>query len=76
MARYSPLGISRSDLTGDARTHKKAVEATRPPIRIVVLMGRNVARIPPITAPRGSVPQTMKRIVAFMRPCISRGVIA
>jgi hypothetical protein len=29
-----------------------------------------------MTDPIGIVPQTMKRIVAFIRPCISGGVMA
>ena len=31
---------------------------------------------PPTIAPIGIVPQTMNRIVAFIRPCIDCGVIA
>ena len=31
---------------------------------------------PPVIAPSGIVPQTMNRIVAFIRPCIRGGVIA
>ena len=31
---------------------------------------------PPITFPIGIVPQTRKRIVAFIRPCIRGGQIA
>ena len=34
-----------------------------------------VAMTPPMVAPIGMVPQTMKRIVAFMRPCIRSGVM-
>lgn len=40
------------------------------------LTGTNVARTPPMTDPIGMVPQTMKRIVAFIRLCISGGVMA
>ena len=35
-----------------------------------------MARMPPRIEPTGIVPQTMNRIVAFIRPCIGGGVIA
>ena len=46
------------------------------PIQIVADRPKIVARMPLSTEPIGIVPQTRKRIVAFIRPCIRSGVIA
>ena len=46
------------------------------PIQIAACRPRVVARMPPRMDPTGIVPQTMNRIVAFIRPCIVGGVMA
>ena len=45
------------------------------PIHNASVTPNAVAMTPPMVAPMGIVPHTMKRIVAFIRPCIRSGVI-
>ena len=45
------------------------------PIHSACVTPTAVAMTPPMVAPTGMVPHTMKRIVAFMRPCIRSGVM-
>ena len=67
--RRGPALNEQRDSHGNASpiapTQSVAVEADR---------GRRAP--PPISDPIGIVPQTMNRIVAFIRPCIAVGVMA
>ena len=49
---------------------------TKPPSTMVDTTPMYPASRPPRTEPIGIVPQTMVRMVAFIRPCTRSGVIA
>ena len=69
-------GILLRDRTGDRRTQRNANEPPSIAIPTAVRNPRNSPSNPPVIAPRGIVPQTKKRIVAFIRPCKRSGTIA
>ena len=46
------------------------------PIQIVSRSPSQVPSAPPSSEPIGMVPHTMKRMVAFIRPCMRAGVMA
>src|SRR5947209_6671506 len=69
-------GIFLSDRTGESRTQRNASEPPSTAIPIAVRKPRKVPSNPPVSPPRGIVPQTRKRIVAFIRPCRRNGTIA
>lgn len=57
-----------NERTGDSRIQRNDSEPPRMAIPIAVRSPRNSPRSPPAMAPSGIVPQTRKRIVAFIRP--------
>ena len=69
-----------SDTTGNnvlgTYDQSAANSETMPPSTIVCTRPIVVPRIPPMNAPIGIVPQTMVRMVAFIRPWTRSGVIA
>ena len=65
-----------SDATGEKSTAQDREEATDRADPDRRAQADRAPRKPPRMLPIGIVPQTMKRIVAFMRPCIRSGVIA
>jgi len=67
--------MSWSVRSGEKSTHSIEVNDPRAAMTSARRTGSAVASTPPISEPIGSVPQTMKRIVAFMRLCIAGGVI-
>src|ERR1700736_5680458 len=69
-------GWALTRMTGPRKIHNAASVESTPPRIIVWTTPTVVPRIPPRTPPRGNVPQTMVRMVAFMRPCTRSGVIA
>ena len=69
-------GISPEPTTGENRIGRNAKIPPIAPIQIVSWRPITPPRRPPMIGPIGIVPQTMKRIVAFIRPCIRAGVIA
>ena len=71
-----PSGIACSDRTGENSTNRNGNNPPIAPTQIVAWSPIVEASTPPMISPTGIVPQTMKRIVAFMRPCMRGGVIA
>src|SRR5262249_30138415 len=69
-------GISLTPRTGENSTGRKGRKQPMPLTINVVLTPILLARTPPMIAPSGMVPQTMKRMTEFMRPCSRSGVIA
>jgi hypothetical protein len=69
-------GIVRSDQRGEKSNGTKEKKPPIAPIQIVVCSPTAPPRTPLRALPTGMAPQTMNRIVAFMRPCIRGGVIA
>ena len=69
-------GIVTICRTDDRATGRNASSPPIAPTQIVAWRPIRSPRMPPMIAPSGIVPQTMKRIVAFIRPCIRGGVIA
>src|ERR1700737_376457 len=69
-------GWALTRMTGPRKIHNAASVESTPPRIIVWTTPTVVPRIPPRTPPRGNVPQTMVRMVAFIRPCTRSGVIA
>ena len=70
-ASSSGAGISRS--VRDRREQQEEARAGTSPIaptQMRLVHAEVVAMTPPRTWPIGIVPHTMKRIVAFIRPCI------
>ena len=70
------VGMSRVVRTGVMTSGMTARNAPSAPTRIAGCSPTTVAMIPPAMVPSGIVPQTMKRMVAFIRPCIDVGVMA
>src|ERR1019366_6398039 len=64
----SGAGMTRSERTGENRTGRIGTAAPIAPTQIAVCSDATVAMMPPITDPIGNAPQTMNRIVAFIRP--------
>src|SRR5207253_3915712 len=69
-------GCSLSRMTGPSTIHDAANVDRMPPRTIVCTSPMDVPRIPPMNAPSGMVPQTMVRMVAFIRPWTRSGVMA
>ncbi len=70
------MGIVLILRIGEKIRNRTGVNDRIAPTQIVADRPKIVARMPLITEPIGIVPQTRKRIVAFIRPCIRSGVIA
>src|SRR6202022_1542445 len=69
-------GWALTRMTGPRKIHNAASVESTPPRIIVWTTPTVVPRIPPRTPPRGNVPQTMVRMVAFIRPCTRSGSCA
>ncbi len=74
--RSAGAGASRSARTGEQATHRNAVSEPSAPVASVARSPISSPSRPTSRAPTGIVPQTTKRIVAFIRPCNRSGTIA
>jgi len=64
---YVWVGVSFREITGPNRIQTAPNVATIPPITIAITTPICVPRTPPMREPTGIVPQTIVRMVAFIR---------
>src|SRR6267143_6750966 len=69
-------GISRIRRTDENKTKRNENAPPMRPVMIALRTPIRSPRTPPVKAPRGNVPQTIVRIVAFSRPCKRTGTMA